>query len=155
MANCDQNIARYFTLVGTVISIPTMDEKIYYMGCPSENCSKKVIEDYQGYRCENCCKTYDKFEPTYMMNVSIQDSTGRIFVNFSKHTAENLLGVSAAKFLEMRKSSSEEEMEEFFAKQQYRKVTMVVKARHDSYNGETRTKFHAVRIMQNNAELEI
>lgn len=46
--------AKFFNVNGFCQSFPTQNEKLWYPGCKSEGCMKKVFPDNGGYRCEKC-----------------------------------------------------------------------------------------------------
>lgn len=56
------------------------------MSCP--DCRRKVVDDIDGYRCENCNKTHHQALPTYIMTAKVQDATGDMYVNFSRELGD-------------------------------------------------------------------
>ena len=68
--------------VGCFVSFIKADDRHFYLAC--EQCKKKVTENMEKtYSCENCGKVFQSCNPTYMMNVKIQDQTGEIYVSVS------------------------------------------------------------------------
>ena len=51
----------YFSARGTIMHVRS--ENLAYPACRTDGCSKKVIEQHDGWRCEKCEKTWDK--PSY------------------------------------------------------------------------------------------
>ena len=51
-----------------------LDRPMFYLACPT--CKKKVIDDGNGYRCENCNKSYQDAIPTYNFSFKVQDCSG-------------------------------------------------------------------------------
>ena len=51
---------KVFTDVKCYVLLLKNDERspLYYVACPNEKCSKKVVEDMEGWRCESCNKSY-------------------------------------------------------------------------------------------------
>lgn len=84
----------FFFLNGYISRIKN-DDRIYYPACKTETCRKKVIEDHNGFRCENCGKTTADFNPTYMFSACISDFTDSIYVNFARDQGTSLMGMSA------------------------------------------------------------
>lgn len=79
----DVDKAHFYFLNGYVQRVRN-DDKLFYPACPNDSCRRKVCEDAGGYRCENCAKTYDSYNPTYMIQAKISDFSESIFVNFSR-----------------------------------------------------------------------
>lgn len=46
-------------------------ERVYYLACPNDDCKKKVNEEGDGFRCENCDKTYQSPNPKYILSLLI------------------------------------------------------------------------------------
>jgi DNA-directed RNA polymerase subunit RPC12/RpoP len=46
---------------------------LFYWACPA--CKKKVINDFNSYKCERCDKAYQEAVPTYNFAVRISDFT--------------------------------------------------------------------------------
>ena len=51
---------KVFTDVKCYVLLLKNDERapLYYVACPNEKCSKKVVEDMEGWRCESCNQSY-------------------------------------------------------------------------------------------------
>lgn len=60
--------AKFFKISGFV-SHAKADEKFYYLSCP--DCRKKVADSFDGFRCENCNKSFSRCLPTYIMNIKL------------------------------------------------------------------------------------
>jgi len=52
--------ADFFSLRAFIMHIKT--DKILYPACPTQPCNKKVTETHDGWRCENCERSYEKPE---------------------------------------------------------------------------------------------
>lgn len=52
--------ADFFSCRGTVVTIKA--DAIMYNACPGDNCSKKVTEGADGWRCEKCDRSYPEPE---------------------------------------------------------------------------------------------
>jgi replication factor A1 len=59
----DEGRADFFTVRATIIHIKS--DNVMYPACGSDNCSKKVTEVHDGWRCEKCEKTFPK--PNYRL----------------------------------------------------------------------------------------
>lgn len=62
---------KVFTDTKAYIILMKNDERapMFYIACPNEKCSKKVTEDMDGYRCENCNKSFK--EVLYFIELSV------------------------------------------------------------------------------------
>jgi len=78
----------------------------YYLACPS--CKKKVAEELNGYRCENCAKSFAKANPTYNFSIKFSDLSGNVFLSCFGETGDKILGIHAAKFYEIFNSNQDE-----------------------------------------------
>jgi len=58
----------YFRISGFVAHLKN-DDKVFYNACP--DCKKKVNEEGNGYRCENCGMFKSTCVPTYMLTAKI------------------------------------------------------------------------------------
>jgi len=50
---------------------------MYYLACPK--CKKKVLQDGNKYRCEQCNKYNDTFDVKYNLTIKISDMSGGLF----------------------------------------------------------------------------
>lgn len=68
-------------------------EKLFYNAC--SECKRKLYEQTEGWKCENCNKFYTEPVPTYMFSAKIQDFSGDCYLQFMREQGENFLGMSA------------------------------------------------------------
>jgi replication factor A1 len=146
--------AEYFTICAFCPNFPTSEERILYQSCPNEGCNKKVVADFQGFRCEKCNMTLPNSKPCFMTNLAFQDSTDKIFINFSMDQAEKVFGMSAQEFKEMKDRSSEDQMVAFFDSLSFKKFTITVRAKYNTYGGNTSLRFFAARVNPADYETE-
>ena len=94
-------------------SIPTQDDKLYYLSCGNNNCRKKVTPyEANAYNCEVCSRKITDPVPLYTFTVKIEDKTGTIFAQVYKDVGEKILGVSAQQIRDIVENSKLEEKEE-------------------------------------------
>ena len=81
----DFDQSHFFFLNGQVARVMN-HEKIFYPACKSDRCSRKVYEDGDLWRCENCGISFSDFQPTYMFSVQVTDATDSMYVSFARET---------------------------------------------------------------------
>ena len=149
----DVDQTHMFFLNGYVSMIKN-DDRIYYPACKNENCRRKVVEDNGGYRCENCGKTSETYSPTYMIMARISDFTDSLYVYFTRENGTSLMGKSAEQFKEFKENNSEEGIQNYFDSLLFKQLNIMVKCKHEYYNGEQRMRFFAVKTLPINVKQE-
>jgi len=97
----------FFKCSGTLTWFSGDESKpYYYLACPT--CKKKVAEELNGYRCENCAKSFAKVNPTYNFAIKFSDLSANVFLSCFGETGDKILGISAAKFYEIFNSNQDE-----------------------------------------------
>lgn len=76
---------------------PNAEKVPWYTACPGQGCNKKVTADQSTgqYWCEKCQRSYDHYEPRYMLSFAIADSSASRFVSAFNEEAASVLGVTA------------------------------------------------------------
>lgn len=64
---------------------------MFYLACPT--CKKKVTDDGQGYRCENCNKVYEDAVPTYNFSYKVSDCSGTMTLQCLGEAGDKVLGI--------------------------------------------------------------
>ena len=90
----------YITIAATVTYIK--GENISYPACPSEGCSKKVLESQSGWRCEKCDRSYPEPEHRFILTCSVADFSGQTWLQAFNEAGQVLLGKTANEMVEMR-----------------------------------------------------
>ena len=147
----DQN---HFFFLNGYVSRMKNDERIYYPACQGENCSRKVIEDQGGYRCEHCNKSFATFKPTYMIMTKISDFTESIWVNFAREHGTALMGMTAEEFKDFKENNNEEVVQNHFDSLLFKSFNIMVKGKYESFNGENRMRYFAVKVYPHNVQAE-
>ena len=80
-----------------------------------------------------------------MFNAQISDFTGSIWVCFTKEHGNALLGMSAHEYDAIK--DDQDKVDELVDSLQFKKVNMMIRGRQSSYNGETRLKYFAVKVI--------
>ncbi len=69
---------------------------MFYLACPT--CKKKVSDDGQGYRCENCARVYEDAVPTYNFSYKISDCSGSMTLQSLAESGDVVLGMNCKAF---------------------------------------------------------
>ncbi|CAH2354558.1 replication factor A protein 1 [[Candida] railenensis] len=144
----------FFNIKATISFLKTNDGNFCYPSCNNDvngsPCNRKVVDTHNdGWRCERCDITFAEPEYRYILNISVMDSTGQLWMTLFDKEANTLLGLSANELRKLKEQSDNNENAEF--QQVIEKVTMKeysfrVKARQDSYNGVTRIRYQGMAI---------
>ena len=124
--------AKFFKISGFV-SHAKADEKFYYLSCP--DCRKKVADSFDGFRCENCNKSFSRCLPTYIMNIKLQDAAGEMYVQFARELGDSIMGMTAEEFKDIKDQlENPDEVKAFLAEHcMYKSHSVLVKAQNDQY----------------------
>lgn len=143
----------FFFLNGYISRIKN-DDRIYYPACKTDNCRKKVVEDHNGFRCENCGKTNSDFNPTYMFSAMISDFTESIYVNFARDQGTSLMGMSAEAFRKFKENEDEATVQKYFDDLLFKRFNIMVKGKYEYFNGENRMRYFAVKVFPESIQAE-
>lgn len=82
-----QQQSMFFKISGYVSRVYYDEQRTpFYMACPE--CKKKVLEEANGFRCENCTKFYQNANPTYNFSARVSDYSGSIVASFLGEVGE-------------------------------------------------------------------
>lgn len=146
-----------FAITGHVEYIRT-DDKCVYPACPE--CKKKLTEDMSsGWECNSCDKTFEKPVYTYMLSFKFSDPTGTLWMNCFRESGEVLLnGMTAEKYNSFMTSeftsrpegpgsvNSIDELKQIGISNSFNQFKVFVKHTEDTYNGEMRDRYTALKI---------
>ncbi|CEL63789.1 Replication factor A protein 1 OS=Schizosaccharomyces pombe (strain 972 / ATCC 24843) GN=ssb1 PE=1 SV=1 [Rhizoctonia solani AG-1 IB] len=99
----DEGRADFFTTRATIIHIKS--DNIMYPACGSDNCSKKVTEVHDGWRCEKCEKSFPKPNYRYIMSLSVADYTQTAWLQVFNDPGELILGMTASELHELKEEN--------------------------------------------------
>ncbi|CCF56082.1 hypothetical protein KAFR_0A06470 [Kazachstania africana CBS 2517] len=125
-----------------------------YPACSNEGCNKKVLEQSDGtWRCEKCDINNPSPRWRYVLTISIMDETNQLWLTLFDDQAEQLLGTSANKLMELKETDPN----------QFTKVTQAIqmnqydfriRAREDNYNDQTRIRYTVAFLHKINQKAE-
>ncbi|GHJ87289.1 hypothetical protein NliqN6_3691 [Naganishia liquefaciens] len=150
----DENIGmsdkqEYFSTKATISFIKS--ESFSYPACPT--CNKKVVEENDGWRCEKCDAVYPKPLHRYILNLSVMDHTGHVWITAFNEAAESLLGKTADELVEM-KEADEGAFNNIIHTATGKTFTFSCSAKQDSYNDQMRIRYSVRRASPIDYKLE-
>ena len=69
------------------------DRPLYYLAC--QVCKKKVSDEQNGYRCENCQKTFQDAVPSYNFTMIIADHSNEEYIQCIGEVGDHIMGCPA------------------------------------------------------------
>ena len=81
-----------------------------------------------------------------MINAKISDFTSSLYVNFTRDLGESIIGLPAEIFRQKEQMGNTGETKEFFDSLMFKYYKVVVKARMESYMGEQRIRYCAIKV---------
>lgn len=103
-------------------------------------CNRKVVQTSDVWRCEKCNITYNEPHYRYIFNCSIADPTGQIWVTLFDSDAERLLGKSADEVTRLYQSDKQAAYD-VISSAIMKEYNFRIRARQDTYNGESRVRY--------------
>jgi len=142
-----------FLVVASITQIK--QEGATYQSCPQDSCKKKVLYEplTSKYRCDKCNAEYDSCENRYILQCQITDHSGSHMVTCFGDEAKTILGVSANDLVQMRESDYPG-YEAAFSKALYSEYEYKIRAKTDTYQGESRVKWNVVQLRSLNYGVE-
>lgn len=131
-----------FYIKATVLNIPNEERNIAYPGCPSENCSKKVIEESVGqWHCEKCNLSFPNCVYKYSLSVNLADFTGQSWSRAFGNVSEVLVGVSADTAMNL-KMNSDPAFLSTFQEALFKQYNLRVRAKLETFNDVQKAGLH-------------
>lgn len=119
---------------------------LVYLACPTDGCGKKLVEEGPGvYRCERCVKSVTEPDPRFSFSLQIGDETGQQWVSAFNDTGRVLFAPLTPQQVHDMQASGDPTLLTMInnlkasGSQHY---TFRIRARQDTYNGETRVKYN-------------
>lgn len=153
IANITESNIEYGIIHGTITYIK--EDNLYYMACPTDGCSKKVIqEDLEHYRCEKCNNVFKTCNYRYMTVLGISDFTGQLWINVFNDVAKQIFNISAEdlhKLKEIDSDNATKLVKNIIGKEFAIKVRVVKQI----YNEETIKRINCLELDEINLDQEI
>ncbi|EGV62655.1 hypothetical protein CANTEDRAFT_115222 [Yamadazyma tenuis ATCC 10573] len=140
----------FFSVKATINFFKT--ETFCYPACVNKQeasnnlCNRKIIDQGDGtWRCEKCDINYSEATYRYILNCSIMDATEQLWATLFDQEASKIFGVSANELLVL-KESNEAEFKKVVEAVTMKEFSFRLKARQDSYNGESRIRYQTMAV---------
>lgn len=134
----------YFNFRATIMFIKS--ETISYPACPTDRCNKKLLRDGDDeWRCEKCDKLFPAPDHRYLIQMTVQDHTGTLWLSGFNEVGLVILPMSANELVEI-KERDEAEYQKVVTDATARTYTMVCRAKEETYNDVSRTKYSVLRV---------
>ncbi|KAI5776609.1 hypothetical protein EDC01DRAFT_625059 [Geopyxis carbonaria] len=153
----DENIGsgdnQYFSLKATIVFIRT--ENVYYPSCNGATCKKKVTlnDDGSGWLCMMCNETWEKPHYRYIMNISVNDAFGQLWLSCFDEVGNLIMGKTADQLQELHARSELPDEDSMDAKIAYdatfkdafcKTYLFKCRAKEDNYNDEKRMRYQVM-----------
>lgn len=144
--------AAYFSACATILQLRS--ESCLYQSCPNGDCKKKVVDLNNGlFRCEKCNQEFSEFRWRLLVQMNVADATGNMWVSAFQETAETMLGVSADQLGKMR-DADPNGFSRVFVNASFSRFNLVLRAKMETYNDESRLKVVVSSCTPVNADLK-
>lgn len=143
----------YFALKATIDYVKK--DNFCYPACNNEvnvssrgptPCNRKVIQESDNsWRCERCNLTYEEPHYRYILNCSIVDHTGQIWVTLFDDEAKKLVNMSAGELMKVKQREDNEfpQIMESITKEEY---NFRLRAKQESFNGNMKIRYNVMAI---------
>jgi len=122
-------------IIGTIQFIKP--ENPFYLGCPSNSCKRKLHQEINYWRCDNCNKIYNDAVARYILQAKILDGTGDVWATIYGGEGEKVLGLSADDLRELQLAN----------KKNYNQIFM--NANHQTWRFKMRSRVDAMMHSNN------
>ena len=129
----------------------TKCDKNIYLAWPDDSWRKKVHYDirHKTYKWENCNKSYEEWNPTFMITARISDGTEQTNVQFYREQGEQILGGTTAKEMwKLSEYKDKERIHKIFEEALYKPFLVTIKGKVNEFNDECKLTFSAWKVQQ-------
>lgn len=134
----------FFTCRATIMYIKS--ETICYPACPTDRCNKKLLQDGDDeWRCEKCDKVFPAPDYRYLIQMTINDHTGSLWLSGFNEVGQIILSMNANQ-LQQTQNEDEAEYKKIITEASAKTYDLVFRARQETYNDVPRTKYSVLQI---------
>ncbi|KAH9071043.1 replication factor-a protein [Lactarius deliciosus] len=137
--------ADFFSMRATIMHIKT--NNLVYPACPTSQCSKKMTESHDGWRCEKCGSSYEKPEYRYIVSMAVGDHTGQMWLSGFNDVGNTLFGMAGNEFRDIRaQDDSEAKVNHIVHNATCNSYNFVCRAFQQSFNDQNRVRYNIQRM---------
>lgn len=149
----DGDKPQYATVRSYISKINPRDETpMWFSSCPK--CSKKAVgDDTSGYNCESCGWSGEECSYRYLLQLVAVDASGSQWLTAFNDQATAILGKPAEELKRLR-DTSPTTFEEVLQRATWQPMSMVLRSKKESWQGNARVKMHVQRPNKTNFSAE-
>ncbi|KAF8623485.1 hypothetical protein AX15_006268 [Amanita polypyramis BW_CC] len=136
--------ADFFSAKATIMHIKS--DNIWYPGCPTPSCTKKVMEINGNWRCEKCDQSFPKPEYRYIISLAAADWSGQAWLQGFNDVGVAIFGMSADDLVQI-KENDEAKYNAILHRANCQTYNFVCRAKQDNYNDQIRIRYGISRIL--------
>lgn len=129
----------YFSIKATIVYIK--NENFSYPACLNDGCNKKVVQESDGqWRCEKCNVNHPRPQHRYIMQLSVNDHTGQLYLSCFDEVGVMVMGMTADQLMEFVENDTVAK-DNAFADAMCKTYTFKCRAKMDSFQDQQRYVF--------------
>ncbi|MBW0490241.1 hypothetical protein O181_029956 [Austropuccinia psidii MF-1] len=133
----------YFNCRATIMYIRS--ETISYPACPTDRCNKKLLQDGDDeWRCEKCERVFPAPDHRYLIQMSVHDYTGNLWVSGFNEVGQAILLKDANELMALQQDD-ENAFRKVITDATAKTFDLVCRAREETYNDVARIKYSVLR----------
>lgn len=121
-------------------------ERNYYMGCPEQQCKKKLVQDNNGTFCEHCNKQIAVPKYYYTISLRVRDASGDQYVDVFGEVAAKILGYSAEEYKTFIDTEDIIKLHSISENLEFHDFIFIGSCRINEYNGVRKKRISCYRI---------
>ncbi|CAH7687044.1 replication protein A DNA-binding subunit [Phakopsora pachyrhizi] len=133
----------YFNCRATIMYIKS--ETICYPACPTERCNKKLLQDGDDeWRCEKCDKVFPAPDYRYLLQMTVNDHTGTLWLSGFNEVGQTILSINANELSKIQ-NEDETEYKRIITEATAKIYDFNCRAKQEVYNDVSRVKYSILR----------
>ncbi|KAH9821569.1 hypothetical protein DFH28DRAFT_883097 [Melampsora americana] len=134
----------YFNLRATVMFVK--NEVFSYPACPTERCNKKMVQHGDDeWKCDKCDKTYPEPDHRYLIQLTVSDYSGVMYLSGFNEVGQILIGKTANELIQLQQEE-DEKFKKVISEATCRTYDFVCRAKQETYQDNARTKYSIIRL---------
>lgn len=124
-------------------------QPLVYQACPSEGCSKKLLEEGPGmFRCERCSASLSSCDHRFSFSMQLSDESASQYVSVFNEAGLRLFAPHSPAEIYALQSANDPAFHEILAgiRSPATRYSVRLRAKQETFGGETRVKYHCMSI---------